>query len=100
MAIAAPGWCSNADEDGIGSRDRRGKVPGEGKPACRDIAEKEVMKTRLVDRDLALPKPLDLARVLVDAGDLVAEVGEADAGDEAHIAGSDHGEFHGRCLMR
>ena len=38
---------------------------------------------------------LDLGRILVDAGDGVAEVGEAGAGNQADIACSDHGDAHG-----
>ena len=48
----------------------------------------------LVDRDLALPERLDFALVVIDADDVVADVGEAGAGDEADITGADDGEIH------
>ena len=35
-----------------------------------------------------------LCRVLVDAGHPMPEVGEAGSGDQAHIAGADHGDSH------
>ena len=48
----------------------------------------------LVDRNLALFEPVDLILVDVDAGDVVAAVGEAGAGDQADVAGADHDDFH------
>ena len=36
----------------------------------------------------------DLVRVLVDADDVHAEVGQARARDEAHVAGADHADVH------
>jgi hypothetical protein len=47
-----------------------------------------------VDRDLALLQAGDLARVDVNAEDVVAGLGEAGARDEAHIAGSEDCNFH------
>ena len=43
---------------------------------------------------LAPEQALDPRGVVVDAGDCVAEVGEAGAGNQPHIAGADHGDAH------
>ena len=59
-----------------------------------DIVFDELVEARFEDRDFALLQTRDLALVLVDAGDDMAEVGEACAGDEADIAGADHGNAH------
>ena len=48
----------------------------------------------LEDRDFAAPQGCDLAGVLVHAGDLVAEIGKAGAGNQPHIARADHGDAH------
>ena len=45
-----------------------------------------------------LRKPRDLRAVLVDADDIVAEIGKAGAGDEPHIAGADHCYPHDESL--
>ena len=42
----------------------------------------------------ALVKAVDLRLVLVDAADLVPEIGKAGAGDEPHIASADHRDAH------
>ena len=41
-----------------------------------------------------------LAWSMVDAGDVVARLGEAGAGDEADVAGADDGDLHGGGLPR
>jgi hypothetical protein len=49
----------------------------------------------LEDRHDAALERVDLALVLVDADDLMAEIGETGPGHEADIAGADHGNAHG-----
>ena len=56
-------------------------------------------QARLVDRHFAAPQPRDLAVVDVDAGDVVAAFGEAGAGDQADIAGSNDRDFHDSSFM-
>ena len=63
--------------------------------AGRDIARHQLVEARLVDRDLALFQPGDAILVLVDAGDVPAELGKAGGGNEADIARADHANFHG-----
>ena len=36
----------------------------------------------------------DFARVVIDADDIVADVGKASAGDETDITGTDDGKIH------
>jgi hypothetical protein len=55
-------------------------------------------QARLPDRHDAILEPLDLACILVDAGDLMTEIGKARAGDESHIAGADHRNAHSSLL--
>src|SRR5207245_1484652 len=54
------------------------------------------LQAGLVDRQVAAGKRRDLVRVLVDADDVMTEIGKAGPGDEADIAGADHGDAHGR----
>src|SRR5207248_10163825 len=51
------------------------------------------------DREFATPQAVDLAGILVDAGDRYAEFGKACAGDEAHIPCPNHCYAHG-CALR
>ena len=54
----------------------------------------EIVEAGLVDRDLAAAQRGDPLGVDVDAGDVVAEVREPSAGDEADVAGADDGDLH------
>src|ERR1035438_6379989 len=63
---------------------------------CRHTVKRETAElgTTLVDRDAAAVEERDLGRVDVEADDVVAHVGQAGAGDEPDVAGSDDGDFH------
>ncbi len=94
MAVAAPRWRADRDEDRVGLTYRLGEIQGEGEPARPHIVGDELVKTRLEDRHLAPLQSGDLARVLVDAGDHMAEIGKTCPGHEADIARSDHCDAH------
>ncbi len=67
---------------------------GEGKPARSGIARDQRRQARLVDGNLATLEGRDLAGILVDADDLVSEIGEADAGHQAYVARTHHCDLH------
>ena len=94
MPIAAAAWRSDCDKDRARTADAFGKVGGERQPAGLHIGFDQRVEPRLVDRHHALPKALDLGRVLVDADHVMPEIGETGAGDKANVAGSDHCDFH------
>ena len=98
MAVAAPRRRADGDEDGVGGLGRLGQVGGEEEPLLAHVLGNQLGEARLVDRHLASRQGGDLVGVLVDAGHDVAEVGKAGAGDEADVAGTDHGNAHG-CLI-
>jgi hypothetical protein len=95
MAVAAPRRRADGDEHGIGGAHRRRQIVGELEPAGARVRRDQVGKTGLVDRHFAARQRGYLGGVLVDAGHLVAEVGKAGPGNEADIAGDDHGNVHG-----
>ncbi len=95
MAVAAPRRRADRDEHRIGLRDRRLQVGGEAEPPGLDVAGDQRIEARLEDRNLAPLQRVDLAGVLVDAGDVVAEIRKAGAGDQPHIARANHGNPHG-----
>ena len=82
----------HGDEDHLGAGHRLGVVGGEGHPLGR-LGEQRV-HVRLVDRRPPGPQHLDLGLVEVDAGHVVAEEGQADAGGEADVARSDDAHLH------
>ena len=59
----------------------------------------EFFEARLVDRHLARLERFDFARIVIDADDVVADVGKAGAGDETDITGTDDGEIHGEFMI-
>src|SRR5262249_60420700 len=67
---------------------------GEGQPAVVRVPVDPLLQAGLVDRHLPAPQHLHLVGVLVDADDVVAEVGEDGAGDEPDVSGSDHRDVH------
>ena len=70
------------------------EIGGESQPPGLHIGGHQRIQPGLEDRDFAAPQGCDLAGVLVDAGDLVAEIGKAGAGNQPHIARANHGNAH------
>ncbi len=60
------------------------------------VAREELVEPRLVDRDLAGAQRVDLRRDDVADDDVVAELGEARAGDETDVAGAEDGDLSRR----
>ena len=63
-----------------------------------DVAVDHFLETRLVDRDLARLERFHFAWVVIDTDDVVADIGEAGARDEADITGTDDRNIHGKIL--
>ena len=71
-----------------------GRVGRELDAAGREVLLDQRIETRLVDRRLAALEPLDLALVDVDAQHVVAGLGKARAGDQAHVTRTEYGDSH------
>ena len=96
MAVAAARRRADRDEHRVGGFDRAGEIVGKFQPPGAGIGGDQVGEARLVDRHLAARERADLFGVLVDAGHVVAEIGEAGPGNEADITGADHGNAHAK----
>ena len=94
MAVAAPRRRADGDEDGIGRAHRRRRIGREKQTRLPRVLRDQIVEAGFEDRDLAAAQRLDLARVLVDAGDHVAEIGKACAGHQPDIARPDHRNAH------
>ena len=70
------------------------QIGGEAQAALPHVGGDQLGKAGLVDRHLAALQRRDLARVLVDADDVMTEIGKAGPRNEADIAGADHRDAH------
>ena len=93
LAVLA-GRRAHRDERDLRVPHRVGVRGREGEPPLLHVAADELLEPGLVDRDPARAQHRDLARVDVEAGDRVAGLREAGAGDEADVTGADDGDLH------
>jgi hypothetical protein len=77
VSVAAPRRRADRDEHRVRFRHRRLQLGRELQPPSLRIGRDEFGQARLVDRHLASLERIDLGTVLVDAGDLMAEIGKA-----------------------
>jgi hypothetical protein len=70
----------------------------EAKALCRDISVHQFFEPRLVNGDLTALEHVHFALVVVDADDVVADFGEAGAGDESDVSRTDNAEIHNGLL--
>ncbi len=70
------------------------RIGGEFDTTGFRIALDQGVQAGLVNRDLAPIQPLDLARIDVHANDMVARIGQAGPGDEAHVARAEYSYSH------
>src|SRR5438132_6980115 len=99
MTIAAPRRRPHGNEYRVGSGHRRLKIAREAQPSGCHVAGNKVVEPGLVDRHLAARQALDLRGILIDAGDLDAELREARPGNQPDIPGPDHRYAHERGLL-
>src|SRR5438552_14001231 len=65
-----------------------------------DIAMDDLLETRLVDRHLAGSQGFNLAHVVVDADNVVADIGEAGTCDKTDVTGTDNRKIHDGFTLR
>ncbi|MNQ97048.1 hypothetical protein D3C85_1126760 [compost metagenome] len=99
MAVAASRGGAHGDEDGVGAANGLGPVERKRQPAVADIGGDQILEPRLIDRHPPRVQLVDLARVLVDAGHDMAEVGETGPGNKPDVAGADHCDAHALILL-
>ncbi len=85
---------ANGDELHVGMVDRGRDVGGEHQPPGLAVALDQVLQAGLVDRHAAIVEQRDLFFIDVEAEHIVAELGQAGAGDQADITAADDGDFH------
>src|SRR6516225_4626999 len=73
---------------------------GETQPARRDIPMNYFFKPRLINRHLTGLQLFDLLCVVIDANDVMANIGETGAGNEANVTGTDNRKIHDWRMLR
>ena len=91
---------ADRDEDHIAGIDRRGAIGRELKTTGATIAEHHLLEARLEDRHDAVVEARDPLGVDVDAEDVVSDLREAGARNEADVSGSEDRDVHGSSYTR
>ena len=94
MAIAAPRGRADGDEHRVGLGHRLGHRGGEEQSLLAHVARNQRVQAGLEDWHFAGFQPCDLARILVDTGDHMAEIGKTSAGHQTDISGPNHRHAH------
>ena len=94
MPVTAPTRRAYGDEDCTSAGDALGQVRGERQAAGLDVGLDQRIEPGLVDRHHAFMQPVDLRLVLVDADNIMPEIGETGARNKADIARPNHCDFH------
>ena len=94
MAVAASRRRADSDEDGIRRPHRGRRIGLEKQTTLPRILRNEIVETRLENGDRAGSQRLDLGLILVDAGDHMAEIGEACPRHQSDIPRPDHRNAH------
>ena len=94
MPVTPARGCPDCDEYRLGIFDTFAQILRESEPTAVDIRFHQRFETRLPNRHLALVEAVDLCLILIDAADLVSEVGKTGSGDEPHIPCADHRDAH------
>ncbi len=93
------GRCAHGEEVGVGRVVRRCDLRVEVQAARALVALDQIAQSRLVDRDDAVAQLPHAVWIDVDAEHVVAELGQAGAGDEADVADPEGDETHGAYLV-
>jgi len=94
VTVAAPRRRADRDQRHVAAAQRCGRVGREEQAAARDIARDHRLEARFEDWNAARVELSDLHRVLVDAGDDMAEIGKARPRHKADITRAENRHAH------
>src|SRR5262249_13880486 len=86
--------CADRDEDDDRFPDGRREIRGEREAPVANIARHHLLQTRLVDGHVPRLEGGDLVSDVVNAHDLVSEIGEDGASYETDVSGTNHAYVH------
>src|SRR5262249_56711712 len=90
MPVPATRRGTDRDEDSVGAAHRLSQRGGKCQPPLLDVRADDIAEPRLEDWNFACIQSRNLRAILIDAGDLMAEIRNTSARNEAHIASADH----------
>ena len=94
MTVPAARRSADSDEYDLCTSNGRGQLSRKRNSSGPRIALYQIGKSGLENRNLTASQRLDLSFIEIDADNVVPEIGEACAGNEADIPGSDHCDLH------
>src|SRR6516225_4950510 len=94
MSVPATRWSANRDEHGVGVAHRLSQRGGKCQPSLLDVRADDIAEPRLEDWNFACIQSRNLRAILIDAGDLMAEIRDTSARNEAHVTSADHRNPH------
>src|SRR5262245_65028 len=94
MSVSATRWSADRDEHGVGATHRLSQRGGKRQPPLLDVRADDIAEPRLEDWNFACIESRNLGAILIDAGDLMAEIRDTSARNEAHVISADHRNPH------
>jgi len=94
VAVAAARWRANRDEHRVRRGHRSLQLGRKTQASGLHVGSHQIFEAGFIDRHFAALERRDLAGVLVDADDVVAEIGKASPRNEADVTGADHCDAH------
>ena len=92
-------WSADGDEDHTRSGNALAEVGAESQAAFAGVALHQLEQTRLVDGQCAGFQSRNLARVIIDAGNIIAALRQAGGCHQSHVSRANDRDFHSVCLQ-
>jgi hypothetical protein len=94
VAIATARWGSDSNEDHVSIANCLTKPYAEGKPTLSYVGPDEFVQSRLEDWNLTTLKGFDFGDVLINAHNMMTEIGKACSRDKAYITCTKYCDTH------
>jgi hypothetical protein len=94
MAVTAARRRSYGDKDNFGRSNRGFQISRKYQSALPHISRNKLRQAGLVDWYFASIEHRDLVSILIQAGDVMPEIGEASPRYQTYVACSDHNNSH------
>src|SRR5215471_21398003 len=99
MTVATARGRADGYEHGISLGNRPGHIGAKIEPLLPRVPHHQTIEIRFEYGHFALAEPRDLVGILVDAGDVVTEIGKTGAGHKPDISRANHRNAHETSCM-
>src|SRR5215467_14608911 len=90
MPVPATRRGADRDEYSVGTTHRLSQRGGKCQPPLLEVRADDIAEPGLEDWNFACVQSRNLGAILIDAGDLMAEIHDTSARNEAHVTSADH----------